>query len=308
MRITIIGNCQISPLRKIMSIMYPEAEFPSLPAVHMINKDTIGIVESAINSSDIIVGQLIADDFGIELVRTSYLRSRYQEKLICWPNLYFKGNSPEVDVMHDAEYLHFRGPLFDYHHDKILYGFIKGMSVQATANLLCEESDLDAHLYATTVEDGLSELRRREMHCDVIVTDLIEEMYSQERLFHIMNHPSNRLLLELADRIFAKAAIKGSRKPETWMIGDFELNFVIAGENDYLRAKYNARFPRSPFARGVQMIPANNVLGVTTGDTRLFNETELTEAFFGFYTPHAKRLQNTHRVRALLNRVGPLHA
>lgn len=54
---------------------------------------------------------------------------------------------------------------------------------------------------------SLSELKKREKHTDIKISDFIEENYTKHRLFHTQNHPSNYLLKELCKRVLARLGL-----------------------------------------------------------------------------------------------------
>jgi hypothetical protein len=302
MKITVIGNCQIGPLRRILEVMLKDATLPTLPAVHTIQPGHNAILEDAFSGSDFIIGQQVFDTYPVESVRTSKLRDRFGDKLITWPNLYFSGYAPEYGVIHNAEYLNFRGPLYDYHSEKILLSFLNGKTAKETLQLIENPSDLDSAWYGTAIQYGLKVLRDREETSDIVISDYIEKNFKTSRLFYVMNHPSVHLLIELAVRILDHIGIKPIRRAFGWMLADFELSYTLYPENPFIRDHWKLEFPPTPYARGGKMVPASNTLGVTTGTPALFSPAELVEEFFNFYAPHEAALRATPRVKALLDR------
>ncbi|MEY3329627.1 MAG: hypothetical protein RLZZ115_2510 [Cyanobacteriota bacterium] len=45
------------------------------------------------------------------------------------------------------------------------------------------------------------------MITDIIISDFIEENWTKIKLFHSMNHPTNLVLLEVADRILTNLGL-----------------------------------------------------------------------------------------------------
>lgn len=299
MKIVLIGNCQIEPLRKILGLLLPGVELPVLPAVHQITPAFHGQVEASLANADWVVGQLVADSYQVEQVRTDMLRERFGERLVVWPNLYFSSYAPEYDVIHDAEHLNFTGPLFDYHSEKIVLAFLKGMSVEHTVRFISEPSAFDERRYGRSVENNFAELRKREMKADVAISDHIERVFASRRLFFIMNHPTASVLIELAMRIIRRMGILLEFEPKAWMVADVEMSYVFHQENPFMRLRHEFEFPETRLSRGARLVPANNVLGYARAEAVFYTPQQLVEAFFTLYRKHRERLLTHPRFQVL---------
>src|SRR6478735_4792087 len=129
MRVSVIGNCQSVSLRQILMALRGDIDSQVLPNVYELSDIFKKAVCEDLEHSDWIVAQLVSPEYVVDYVRTETLRAQYGDKLIVWPNVYFSGYSPDFDVIHDVEFHNFRGPLLDYHSDKLLYAFLHGWSV-----------------------------------------------------------------------------------------------------------------------------------------------------------------------------------
>lgn len=54
---------------------------------------------------------------------------------------------------------------------------------------------------------SLDALSKKEVHCDVAISDVIAKEEVNRRLFFAFNHPTNRLLAIVADRLCAMASL-----------------------------------------------------------------------------------------------------
>lgn len=299
MKIALIGNCQIGPLGKILRLLLPDAEIPVLPAVHQITPALRDQVEVHLANADWVIGQLVDDSYHVEQVSTSALRKRFGERLIVWPNAYFSSYAPEYGVIRDPDYLNFTGPLFDYHSDKIVLAFLKGMSVEHTVRFISEPSAFDERRYGKSVENNLAELHKRETRADVAISDYIERKFISQRLFFIMNHPTVSVLIELAMRIISHVGMLVKFEPKAWMVADVEMSYVFHQENPFMRLRYEFEFPETKLSRGALLVPANNVLGYERAGPVFYTPQQLVEAFFMLYQQHRDRLMIQPRFQAL---------
>ena len=302
MKICVIGNCQIATLRPLLQALHGDLDCPALPAVHTMAPHHEKALDAATKGADWIVAQLVSADYPVEFVRTDRLREQFGDRLIVWPNLYFTGYAPEYNTLRHPTYNNFTGPLLDYHSDKILFGFMEGLSVRETVTLVRKPSDLDELWYGSAVEAGLAELRRREEHADVAISDYVEALFSHQRLFYIMNHPAVAPLSELAKRILRKMGVVKLRPLPNLLFGDLELLSAWHPENPFIREKYGLSFPSHRVYRGVRLIKAESPLGVSPEGPRIFEEQEMVEAMYKFYEPHRPVLREHGRVIEIMKR------
>lgn len=301
MIVTLIGNCQIVPLRKILTMLQPDLRIESLPAVHQMKPEHEGRISDLIASSDVVLAQPVEDNYPVEFIRTSNLKSIAHNKLLIWPNMYFKGYAPDFDVIRDPEYINFHGPLLDYHSEKIILSFLKGWNIEAATHFFVEETAYDEKWYATSIDDAIRELRRREISTTVVISDFIEENFSKIRLFHIMNHPAVALILEMACRILKQIGLKYPR-PQASMFNDLDMTSAHYAENKYIKQRYSLDFEMSGLYRGVRLEPNNSILKFAAKEPQIYTPESLVKAFYDFYEPHRERLATNGRGMGVLRR------
>jgi hypothetical protein len=306
LRICVIGNCQIAPLRLLLKALHGNVETYNLPAVHTMSERQERAVCDAVTAADWVFGQAVSDEFHVEFVRTSVLRSKCHAKLIVWPNVYFSGYAPEFSTLRDQEYHNFTGPLLDYHSDKIIVAFFRGLSLSRTVDLISHESALDAAWYGNAVDLSLDALRRREKDCDVSISDFLSENYVTSRLFYIMNHPAIMVLQELACRLLRLAGAPALDQVPNLMFSDLELVSAMHPENPFIRRQQQLQFPAIRHYRGVDLVNDSSKLGVTPNGARIYVADELVQETFRLYERHRSRLLNHGRVKELLSRAWTL--
>ena len=60
----------------------------------------------------------------------------------------------------------------------------------------CLDIDYNRELFQSVAENSIKELKRREDETSIPIVDFIQNNQSSTKLFHVMNHPVNALLLE----------------------------------------------------------------------------------------------------------------
>jgi hypothetical protein len=301
MKIALIGNCQISTLRNILLASDHTLDIPSLPAVHQINETSLPAVEQLLLEADWVVAQLVSDDYPLASLRTNVLRERFGRKLIVWPNLHFYGYGPDVDVLRDPEFQHFRGPLLDYHSDKILLGYALGFSVEKTASLFLEITPLDL-MYRDSYTLSLEELKRREKGCDIEISDKIEEHFAAKRLFYVMNHPSSFLVQFVAQRMLEKMGRATINVPDHYLRA-FDLDAAIHPINLLVSRERGVTFQEEILFKGRRMVKTDDLMKQAPSDiVAFYTPHDMVEAFYSFYGEHADRIKAHPRTKRVLDK------
>ena len=118
---------------------------------------------------------------------------------ISFPNSHYKGYNPETT------YLKHNGIIVkrfcDYHDSNVIKDYLLGKSESDVVSSILDIEYYSNDFIWENAKNSLSELRKREMITDIIISDFIEENWTKIKLFHSMNHPTNLVLLEIADRI-----------------------------------------------------------------------------------------------------------
>ena len=99
------------------------------------------------------------------------------------------------------------GPLGDYHSSIILDAWRQGLQLN-DALCLYKDEEYWNYQYHNTARESLKELRLREKVLDIEITSYIESHQHEEQLFFTFNHPSKRLIAQLAQRIGSHLNLK----------------------------------------------------------------------------------------------------
>jgi hypothetical protein len=102
-------------------------------------------------------------------------------------------------------------------------------------------------------EESLNELEKRESECDITISDFIKSNWIDQKLFHTINHPSNNLLIEMANRILKIIGIPKLDKTELdikkELIGGTVLP-IYKSIKDYIKITCNEDFKEDIKIRG----------------------------------------------------------
>lgn len=192
-KVVVVGNCQARPIANMLAKMNKDLEVVKIAIVHLLsdkNKDEyIPFFEEA----DIIICQLVADNYPCEFVTTSFLTERYSEKIVKIVNLFSYRDTPYLRNL-PKELRSQSAPLGDYHFPIVFDVWRKGGVIGDAVKLL-KESVESSNSHTNKIGD----LKDKENMADVLISDYIEN--SCDRVFHTFNHPVNTLLKEYCQRI-----------------------------------------------------------------------------------------------------------
>lgn len=195
MNVFIHANCQGAPLTKILNRRTPKTVvFDFFKPVHELTLDDKSEFLERIAKADVILTQNISNAFG-EWCSTENIRSiAQQSQVIVLPTLFFNGYFPSSTYVRGYNSLN---SFSDYHDKELMTMFHAGYLVE---DALAYKMNSCGNI-GLAVERSINELKSRELMCDIIISDYIEENYLLRRLFWTVNHPDNYLLDELAMRV-----------------------------------------------------------------------------------------------------------
>ena len=208
----IYGNCQAIPLRQILS---RSKSFSSkfelvglhLKPVHLLTNEDWDELKSLLESVDLFIYQNAAERFGI--FGTNNLLTYLKPSCIklAYPSLFFKGYNPETVFLSNVNFRPNRFVNYDdlnFVRVYITYG-ISGIAIMRKH--VCAPDFYDEEFFHHNFRESIGELQKREGICNVIISDFIENNWRSQRLFFSVNHPSNIVLNELANRILKYLAM-----------------------------------------------------------------------------------------------------
>lgn len=281
-RVVVFGNCQASALEMMLrtnAAFAERFEFVSFPPVHEISDAQVPELHAAVADAAVLIAQRVDEGYrdGIGLGTEMLAGLAAGATVVRWPSTYWAGYVPDLFYLRDATSAPVIGGPFDYHDRTILEAFTSNVGVTATCRLLEDpERPSDARAWAAA---ATAELDLRGRDCDVQVTEFIASSFRDELLFFTMNHPANRMLAFIAQRITELLGIPGevdARLMPGEVLGStfypLHANHVRALE---LGFGAQAAVGRTPFRiRGVQL-----------------GAREAVQAFFDYYAAHSELVE-----------------
>ena len=278
MKLLVIANCQGLPLARLLEVWF-ESSTVDVIAVHQSTQPSLQLFKSFLGENyDAVLTQPISETYPLEFARTARIKDAFKGKTFTWPNAYFRGYNPELQYLRRGG-SHCLGPLGDYHVTTLIQAYLKGEAVEQAANLLADE-DYNRSAYGAVAAQSLGELRERERSIDVPVASFIDENFAKQRLFYSFNHPSNRLLFELAQGLARKIGLKQKYPFQPGLIPEF-LSHIRPPVNPCLKGTLAEASARRVYAG---IAPRDRTYVVTgRGNVKLYTDLELASAFYSLY-------------------------
>jgi hypothetical protein len=203
-RIAVVGNCQARPIADLMQQMCPGATAETVIVVHL---STVGAQEAeyrALRQADVIVAQYVSDQYHNAHLATSQLLREFEGKVVTWPNVFFRGQCPDLSYASSSLVPRVLGPLREYHLRTIYQSWISGRSSAECLSLLRSPDASYEEEWLAIARHSLVELQARERSLDVQIADVIDAQWRDSRLFFTFNHPTLLLLARVAERLLTK--------------------------------------------------------------------------------------------------------
>jgi hypothetical protein len=279
-RVTVIANCQARPVADYLRLLGRDVEIVDIVITHLAKEADAARLEQAAAKSDFIFAQLVQPNYPVPLVRSSALKERYGDRVVLWPNIFFKGQTPDLCYVTAAGGARVHGPLGEYHSRPIVDAWREGLTVEQAERRLTS-GQIDTTGLRDLVTGSLEELRQRERQCSVGVTDLITERWRSRRFFFTFNHPVSDLLLAIAQRLLTCAG-----KPPALSLNGSHVNeplcpFVPPAWPAIVEA-LGLEYPTSTSSRGVPVDLSDGRVRPRPG-AAYYTPYELIETFFRCY-------------------------
>jgi hypothetical protein len=276
MNIVIVGNCQARPLKDIIETISSTVKVISTPIVHLLKDEDEHSVAADLERADLIITQLIADNYPCRFIQTNILKINYPAKVLTILNLFYSGYTPDWMYVRIPSKGTLKGPMGDYHNSTIIESWLNNRTVSETADLLFDK-EYNFTRYNAAVIASMDELALREQHVDVNIVDFISNNLSKTRLFFTFNHPCLALLIEYAKRILEKMNISP----------DNEENIVrmIEPLNQFippLNPGVDFDFPIIKEFKGQEVTSINGNEIITSGK-KIYSPDEIVLLYFSIY-------------------------
>lgn len=203
MKFTVIANCQSGPLANLLMALAPSLEWLRVKPIHLLKADDISAFDYAISDSEAVIHQPIGpsfDYFGIDSVKKRFPNKQY----LSFPSLYFRGYHPWLMYLRKPTGGTLKGPIGDYHDERIVKGYINGCTVQEALQFLAN-SELDGSF----IDEEFERLDERacKSKLDAQSVEYLRSRYRSRKLFYVMNHPSNEVLIDIAIQLLDRLGL-----------------------------------------------------------------------------------------------------
>ncbi len=279
MRITLLANCQARPVADFLRLMAPSIQLVGVLITHLAKLSDEDEFNKWIENSDFVFCQFVQDNFPIEYLRTTTLRSRFGDKVVVWPNVFFRGQTPDLCYVTAPGSKRVLGPLLEYHSRPIIEGWSAGRSVDSIVRDL-RDPDFDLNMPHDIIEKSFAELKVRENFCDVSISNEIAEQWQRRRLFFTFNHPSSFLLIKMGDQLLQHISCTVSIDLLPEHVGE-PLSKIIPATHTSIAKKFQFQFPTSTSSRGAKIFLTDELK--TLNETNFYSIDELVELSFLAY-------------------------
>jgi len=223
MRCLCIGICQTDAVATILKQI---PEFTKIYddilvyTVFAISIDEMkNILETVVPTCDLIISQPVSENYrDTDLFSSSKLRSSLKSnaKHLIFSNCYFTGYDPCPFQLTNKNHEIIHIDNISYIPSLCLESLLNKQIEQACIDWCNPESYSDSELFKN-YNLSITQLKTREdkifnndFGVDIKISDFIEQNYKSQHLFHTYNHPTNILLIELANRILSNINIQGT--------------------------------------------------------------------------------------------------
>lgn len=177
--------------------------FIDIKPVHLLSKSDIPYLDQVASEVDLLIYQPVSDNYkGIFQLSTRYIKDRLKPdcQTISFPIAYFTGYNPEMIYLRDLNGAVISEP-FAYHDINILRLFAQGESVKEILKIIQADDFYTAFFAEKQLNETIVSLNAREKEIDIKLSQFIQDNFRTERLFHVFNHPSGRILELIAGSI-----------------------------------------------------------------------------------------------------------
>lgn len=274
------GNCQSRPVTTLLASACPEDDILAPVVTQLQTADDKDSDYQRFEEADVVFAQWVSDTYHVEHLATSTLKSEFGEKIITWPNAFFIGQNPDVVCIATASAPRIIGPLDTYHIRSVYKAWLNNISEEDCLASLVDDSSSHESI-ADIIQFSLNELKKREAILDVSISDFIEAHWLEMKLFHVFNHPTNALLVEIVNRLCRFAEMKNTVPllPEFW---PEHLDRVIAPGIPSVNHNIDFDFNTSTSSKGFELNYTNES-PVGLGSVKIHSLESLVKEFYRAY-------------------------
>jgi len=167
-------------------------EVVQLKPIHEMTEQDRAAMPALVASLDVFLFQEIGPS--MHPADTAHLMQFLSGRAISFPSMWFAGHLPDMVYFRDEAGSKICGADYVYHSLVIAACYLNELSVSQAVDFFLDPEAIDPAYLLANYRAGLDELRRREVNCEITITDMIDEKGPSWRGFHVMNHPCGDLL------------------------------------------------------------------------------------------------------------------
>lgn len=202
MKILLVGNCQVAPIRNSLVMMLPDCSIDGV-MLHLEKERDEETVRQRLAGYDLVVTH--PANPGYEGYSTDSVKSVMgDDAVITFNNIHFEGLHPDATYL-GAPRKRVFGTLGEYHSKLVAAGFLAGLSEAACRDLFNGEH-FEEIGFLSAHEQSLQEFDRRSKEVDVPFAEEFAAMLEEYPCMLTFNHPTSNLLIAYARKLAREVA------------------------------------------------------------------------------------------------------
>jgi len=208
LKFCIYGNCQASPLSKILLSSHEfSRKYELIPTeeVNKTNQDGEERLHEIVKKIDLLIYQPVSATYKDKerKLGTDFLLSLLKDnaETISFPVAYFSGYCPQAIYFRDSSNIAATDGFCPYHDLNVLRAYYNGLTWQECVSSIEGSNTYPYKALEENIEDNIDRLRVREQKTEVTISKFIKKHWREEQLFFSFNHCSNSILIYEANQI-----------------------------------------------------------------------------------------------------------
>ncbi len=204
---SIYGNCQTATIAHYLNAhtnFSKQFSFEKLMPVHLMSTSDISEVKNIFTNSDLLIHQVIKDNYKTPELSTSQLmKFRKEQSLsITFPSLFFSAYAP-----HCAPFKGVKSILNLLHDYIILYCYANNMTEQETLDLIGDKELYPKSTSLDLLDNSFKTLEERETLLDIKISAFVKEHYKSAYLFPHFQHPIDIVSVYIVNKILKSLSL-----------------------------------------------------------------------------------------------------
>ena len=197
MKIALIGNCQVTPMKMLIEASLPEVTCTAWEVFAMTEADCAAAAKTLFDFDAILAQPLVAPRYNRLVMSALQTDHSARCPLLFFHNLHFEGAMP------DCTYVGKLGnrlpsPIAGYHSRIVRDAFLAGYNTTEAEARLRTGYGIDV---LVAWSRSIDEFKKREHQVNVPFADELEAHVRQENSFHVFNHPTIALIARYTEKI-----------------------------------------------------------------------------------------------------------